>query len=251
MPGDADLAAVGSLLAEPARSRILLALGDGRALPATVLACEAGIAASTASEHLSKLVAGNLLATERHGRHRYYRLAGPEVGELLETVARLAPAAPVRSLRDDTKAAVLRRARTCYDHLAGVLGVEILRSLLVRGWLDGHDGTFRPGIDVLSSRGRDTLYRLTDHGAAELRALGVDLEVVGRSRRALAHCVDWSEQRHHLSGALGAALARRLFELSWLQRAERGRGVHVTELGAVGLHETFGLVVPQLGDTWR
>jgi DNA-binding transcriptional ArsR family regulator len=241
VPGDADLAAVGALLAEPARSRILLALADGRALPASVLASEAGVAPSTASSHLARLVAGDLLRVERHGRHRYYRLSGPEVGQLLEALAALAPSAPVRSLRDETRAGALRRARTGYDHLAGRLGVELLRALLAAGVVDGHDGSFRPGVDVLSSRGRDPLYHLTGPGAERLAGLGVDLDRLTHGRRALAHCIDWSEQRHHLSGALGAAVADRFFELGWVRRAERGRAVHVTELGARHLVEDFGL----------
>lgn len=230
---------------------MLLALGDGRALPASVLASEAGVAASTASEHLARLVDGNLLKVERHGRFRYYRLAGPEVGQLIETVAGLAPPARVRSLRDDTRAAAMRRARTCYDHLAGALGVELLRRLLASGVLTGHDGSFRPGIDQLSSRGKDPIYRLTDRGARELAALGVDVVSVSQSRRAVAHCVDWTEQCHHLSGALGATLTRRLFELRWLQRAERDRAVLITDIGAVGLKDTFGIVLPVLSSQPR
>src|SRR4051794_41137867 len=125
MPGDADIAALGSVLAEPARARILLALGDGRALPAGLLASEAGVAASTASEHLGRLVDSGLVTVHPQGRHRYFRLAGPEVGELIENLARLAPAAPVRSLREHTRAHAVRSARTCYDHLAGRLGVTV------------------------------------------------------------------------------------------------------------------------------
>src|SRR5919198_1380167 len=117
--GDADLAALGAVLAEPARARILLALGDGRALAASVLAGEAGVAASTASGHLGKLVDAGLLEVLPQGRHRYYRLAGPHLGELLEALARVAPPRPVRSLRQGTRAEAIRAARTCYDHLAG------------------------------------------------------------------------------------------------------------------------------------
>ncbi len=117
-------------VADPARARILLALGDGRALAASVLADEAGVSASTASAHLGKLVRGGLLTVERHGRHRYFRLAGPEVGELLEALAGSRAASPVRSLREGTKANAVRFARTCYDHLAGVLGTELMAALL-------------------------------------------------------------------------------------------------------------------------
>ncbi len=135
MTGDADLSVIGAALAEPARARIVLALGDGRALPASVLAAEAGVAPSTASAHLGRLVGAGLLDVVPQGRHRYYRLAGPEVGALLEALARVAPAGPVRSLRQGTRAEALRRARTCYDHLAGRLGVALLRSLLDRSVL--------------------------------------------------------------------------------------------------------------------
>src|SRR3954452_19281083 len=142
--GDADIAALGSVLAEPARARMLLALGDGRALAASVLANEAGVAASTASRHLSRLVEAGLIDVLPQGRHRYYRLAGPQVGELLEVLARVAPTAPVRSLRQGTQAEALRTARTCYDHLAGRLGVAIFGALLHAGHVTGGDGTHDP-----------------------------------------------------------------------------------------------------------
>ena len=124
--GDADIAALASLLADPARCKVLLALDDGRALPASVLADEAGISRPTASSHLGKLTDAGLLSVETHGRNRYYRLAGPEVGELLEQLGRLAPSRPVQSLREGTRAARLRSARTCYDHFAGRLGVAVM-----------------------------------------------------------------------------------------------------------------------------
>src|SRR5918911_4958178 len=133
MDGDADLAAVGALLAEPARARMLAALGDGRALPASVLAAEARVAPSTASEHLAKLVGGGLLAVESRGRRRYFRLYGPEIGDALEAVSRIAPAEPVRSLRESTRAEALRLARPCYDHLAGALGTALMDALVERG----------------------------------------------------------------------------------------------------------------------
>jgi DNA-binding transcriptional ArsR family regulator len=233
--GDVDLAAVGALIAEPSRARILLALYDGRALPASVLASEAGVAPSTASEHLSRLVDGGFVRVEQHGRHRHYRLHGPEIAEFLESVARLAPAEPVRSLRDDTRQAALRRGRTCYNHLAGRLGVELLQALLREQLVVGHDGSFRPERERLSARSRDPVYRLTDAGCERLETLAVNVE----PEQMLAHCVDWSEQRHHLAGSVAASLTQRMFELQWLEHATRGRSVHVTELGAAGLTETF------------
>jgi DNA-binding transcriptional ArsR family regulator len=246
--GDADLAAVGALLAEPARARILLALGDGRALPASVLASEAGVAPSTASSHLARLVDGGLLRVEPNGRHRYYRLAGPEVGRLIELLATLAPTRPVRSLRDGTRAAGLRRARTCYDHLAGRLGADLLAALVRDGLVTGGDGRHLPEravADRLSAPGRDLDYRLTRAGCALLGELGVTLPAHGRDGTVpLRYCVDWTEQRHHLAGAVGRALTARLVELDWVRRAPRGRAVLVTETGQTQLHARFGLAAP-------
>src|SRR6201994_3758034 len=167
MHGDADIASIGALVADRGRARILLALGDGRALPATVLADEAGVAASTTSAHLSKLVKGGLLTVERHGRHRYFRLAGPEVADLLEALARLSPSAPVRSLRQGTDAQAVRHARTCYDHLAGMLGTKLMSSMLERELLIGGDGVFDPDSvhdDRLAAPGFDLDYTLTPRG---------------------------------------------------------------------------------------
>jgi DNA-binding transcriptional ArsR family regulator len=234
MQGDTDIASLAAVLADSRRDRMLLALGDGRALPASVLADEAGIAASTASEHLRKLVNSGLVTVERHGRHRYFRLAGPHVGELLEALARMAPAAPVRSLREGTRAHAIREARTCYDHIAGKLGTDLFAALLERGVIVGGDGVFDPGRvreDRLSSPGWDVEYRLGDPGPLE--ELGIELPQ-GR-RPLIRYCVDWSEQRHHLAGALGAAVASRLFQLGWIKRAKGTRAVHVTPEGAEGL----------------
>ncbi|HET9105109.1 MAG TPA: winged helix-turn-helix domain-containing protein [Solirubrobacteraceae bacterium] len=237
--GDVDLAAVGTLLGDRARTRMLLALGDGRALPASRLASEAGVSAPTASSHLGKLVGAGLLRVEPHGRHRYYRLAGREVGRLLEAMTALAPPAPVRSLREGTRARALREARTCYDHLAGRLGVGLMGSLIERGHLVGGDGRFEPGRadrDRLSAYGRDVDYVLSDSGRDLLCDLGV---TVPSGPSAIRYCVDWSEQRHHLSGRLGRALLTRLLELDWVRRAPGTRAVTVTELGRDTLPRAF------------
>ena len=130
MDGDADIAHVAALFGDPTRARMLLALSDGRALPASLLAQEAGVAASTASEHLGRLTQAGLLAVESWGRHRYYRLAGADVASVVEALARLAPMAPVRSLRGSDRLRALRQARTCYDHLAGRLGTALMEALL-------------------------------------------------------------------------------------------------------------------------
>jgi DNA-binding transcriptional ArsR family regulator len=242
--GDADISKVAALMADPARGKILQALGDNRALAASVLADEAGVAASTASSHLKKLVAGGFLVVEKHGRHRYYRLAGPHIGHLLEALANVAPPAPVTSLREGTRAQAVRFARTCYDHLAGKLGTELMAAMIERDWLEGGDGTFDPkraDQDHLSAPGWDVDYRLTPAGVKELGAFGIDLDGLPRKRRLIRYCIDWSEQRHHLAGALGAALADRTFELGWAKRARNTRAVHLTDDGREGLRETFGL----------
>ena len=244
MHGDADIASIGALVADRGRARILLALGDGRALPASVLADEAGVAASTASAHLSRLVKGGMLRVERHGRHRYFRLAGPEVGELIEALARISPPAPVRSLKQGNKAHAVRFARTCYDHLAGVLGTKLMESLLEHDLLAGGDGVFDPDnarVDRLAAPGGDFDYRLTPAGARELTDFGIDFDALPTRRPLIRYCVDWSEQRHHLAGSLGAAIAARMIELGWVRRAQRSRAVLVSDNGYEGLRDQFGI----------
>src|SRR5919206_5362124 len=175
MDGDADWAAVGSLLAERARARMLAALGDGCALPASALAAEAGVVPSTASGHLARLVDGGLLTAESRGRRRYFSLRGAEVAEALEALARVAPREPVSSLRQATRIDALRAARTCYDHLAGRLGTALMDALLARGLVaDEH---------------------VTDAGLERLVEPGVDVGAVPRRRPRFRSCLDWSERR--------------------------------------------------------
>ncbi|MEA2256776.1 MAG: hypothetical protein QOG35_2821 [Solirubrobacteraceae bacterium] len=247
MLGDSDIAQVAALIGDPGRARVLTALGDGRELSASVLAAEAGVAASTASAHLAKLLDGGLVAAERHGRHRYFRLAGPDVARAIEALARIAPPAPVRSLREGTRAHAVRHARTCYDHLAGRLGVALMAALVGEGVLtggDGHHDRRRARADRPSAAGRDLDYRLTEAGAERLRALGVDVDgALAGPRAPVRYCVDWSEQQHHLSGALGAALAGRLFELGWVARLPHTRAVRLTGDGRRGLAERLGVVL--------
>jgi DNA-binding transcriptional ArsR family regulator len=245
--GDADIAALASLFADPARCAVLLALDDGRALPASVLADEAGVSRSTASSHLTKLTEAGLLNVETHGRHRYYRLAGRQVGALLEQLVALAPPRPIRSLREGTRAARLRSARTCYDHLAGRLGVELMTSLLERDVLTGGDGrydTSRDSADALSHPGHEVPYELTDHGRAYLGKLGVEIPI-GR-RPLVRYCVDWSEQRHHLGGALGRVMLDRFLTARWINRMPHGRAVTVTPEGRTALADWFGVDWPAL-----
>lgn len=233
---------MGALLADPARCRILLALGDGRALPASRLAAEAGVAPSTASGHLARLERGGLLEAQRHGRHRYFRLSGPEVAAMIEAVMKVSPPRPVRSLRDGTRAAQLRQARTCYDHLAGRLGVALMAVLVDRGHLTGGDGAGDiAGADGPVGFGGDVDYALTPAGHAFLDGLGV---TIPPRRRAVRYCVDWTEQRHHLAGGVGRGLADRLRDLGWIRPAPVHRAVLVTPAGARGLHDHFGIAWP-------
>jgi DNA-binding transcriptional ArsR family regulator len=216
----------------------------GLAGGASVLASESGVAASTASSHLGKLLDSGLLVVEQHGRHRYFRIAGPAVSDLLEALARLAPPMPISSLRQGTNAQALRFARTCYDHLAGVLGTGLMAAMLDRGLLTGGDGVFDAGTpngDRLAAPGLDFDYRVTARGIEELRAFGIDFEALPQRRALVRYCVDWSEQRHHLAGSLGAALAERMFALGWIDRTRSGRAVRISDEGRSGLHERFGL----------
>lgn len=229
-----DLAGVAAAFADARRVRVLMALADGRALPAGRLAEEAGVAASTVSNHLARLLDSGLVAVEKQGRHRYYRLASEHVEGVLEALARLAPRTPITSLREHTRARALRTARTCYRHLAGRLGVELFGHLLGNGWITGGDGQHHPGesADRLSAPGRTDRYRLTPVGAATLTAWGIDPAVLGTGT-PLRYCVDWTEQAHHLAGPLGTAVTQRLFELGVI---ERGRTPRSVVLSAGGGH---------------
>lgn len=246
--GDADIATVAALIGEPARARVLMGLLDGRSLAASVLAAEAGVSPSTMSEHLARLVAGDLIVGERQGRSRYYRLATPQVAAAMESLAQLAPAEPIASLRQGTHAHAIRRARTCYRHLAGRLGVALLAGMLRRQLLtrsDGVHGVDRAQQDALSTPGSAINYALTRAGQDELTDLGVDLDSVLTYQSAIRYCVDWSEQRHHLAGRLGSAITDQLFKLEWMSRARSGRAVHISATGREGLRARFGV-----DDSW-
>ncbi|MCO1595020.1 winged helix-turn-helix domain-containing protein [Micromonospora sp. RHAY321] len=215
--GMAELAA---LLADGTRAGICLALLDGRAWTAGELARRAGVAPSTASDHLTRLVRGGLLVEERQGRHRYLRLAGPSVAQLIEGLAGHAPAppAPTGSLRAATAGAALAYARTCYDHLAGRLGVLMYDALLAHGRLDRASGL-----------------TVTPDGWAWAAGLGVPVDVLRAARRPVVRdCLDWTERRSHLAGALGAAVCRRFAELGWTAPGA-GRAVRLTPTGRSAL----------------
>lgn len=247
--GEVDLSLPAGLIGHPARTAMLLALLDGRSLPMSVLAAEAGVASSTASTHLGRLTSAGLLRVIPQGRYRYYRIASAEVAEALEALARIAPPAPVSSLRAAGRAAELRFARTCYDHIAGLLGVALMRNLIDRGALVGGDGRHQlaaAGQDRLSGPGRDRDYRLTEPGRQLLADLGV--VVPPGNRPLIRYCIDWTEQQHHLAGALGAGLLIRLETLGWLERGERRvrRALRVTDHGAREFADRLGLDVSRL-----
>ncbi|MGC4934427.1 ArsR/SmtB family transcription factor [Gordonia sp. DT30] len=239
--GQPDIAGLASAFADPRRVRVLVALADGRALPAGRLAQEAGVAASTVSNHLSVLLAHELVTVEQQGRHRYYRLANGEVERVLSALAALAPQTPVTSLREHTRAAALRTARTCYHHLAGQAGTELFRRFLGAGWITGGDGLHHPGTDDrLSAPGRAVDYSLTSRGADALASWQIPSRLLATGQ-PLRYCVDWTEQAHHLGGPLGTAVTARLLDLGWIRRGRVPRSIRVTAAGREGLHT---LVVP-------
>jgi len=235
--GEPDIARLASAFADPRRARVLMALADGRALPASRLAEEAGVAASTMSNHLAVLLDHELVTAEQQGRNRYYRLANGEVEGVLEALARLAPRTPITSLRAHTRAAALRTARTCYHHLAGRAGVELFRRLLDAEWVIGGDGRHHPGAtrDRFSAPGKSVDYRLTQVGAAALADWGIPAGVLS-SRQPLRYCMDWTEQAHHVAGPLGTAITTRLFALGWIARGGIPRSLRITTHGQTGLN---------------
>ncbi len=243
VPWDADIASAAALIADSTRAAILRALLPDRPLAAGELARLAG--AATASFHLAKLLEGGLITVIRQGRHRYYRLAGHEVAAALEALGLISPGLPVRSLRQSREAAALAEARTCYDHLAGRAGVEVLDGLLRQGLLEEKSG--RTGRDDTSSH----RFEVTGAGAKELGSFGLNLKQIRRSRRQFAGtCIDWTQRRRHLNGALAAAITSRMFELGWIERGspgskgQRRRSVRVTPVGIEGLASTFGVDLP-------
>jgi DNA-binding transcriptional ArsR family regulator len=209
---DRDLAPVASLIGDPTRIAILAALADGHALPAGELAHRAGVHPATATAHLRQLVDGGLVVVRAQGRHRYHELAGPQVAAVVEALAQLAPATPVRSLRTDRAAKTLAEARTCYDHLAGRRGVELRDRLLEADALRIVD---------------DRDHRLTSRGHSLVDRLGIDVAQLLTGRRVFARsCVDWTQRRPHLAGGLPSLLTHRFLELGWISRGT-GRSLRV------------------------
>ncbi len=222
------IAHVAALVGDPARANILTALMDGRAFTATELAYFAGVTPQTASSHLGKLADASLIAMKRQGRHRYYRLASPLVGRMLEGIMAVAEAGSARYQPHWRGGDALRTARTCYDHLAGRLAVSIARAMIERGYV------------VLTEDGGE----LTPIGVQHLAGLGIGFGVVGKRHRTFCRpCLDWSERRPHLAGVVGAALATHAFEIGWIERIKDSRAVTITEAGHRGFSAAFGVTL--------
>lgn len=215
---DVDVAAVAAVIGDASRAAMLDALMSGRALTAGELGQAAGIGRSATSEHLARLVCAGLVEVTIQGRHRYHRLAGPEVGHALEALSHIAPEKPATSLRASTRARSLWFARTCYDHLAGACGVALHDMLISRALVSETAGT----------------YVVTPTGAQWFLDLGVDLDPIMKQRRSFARpCLDWTERRPHLAGALAAATTERLMALGWfVRRANDTRALRLTAEGA-------------------
>lgn len=216
------LAETASLVGDPTRAAMLMALMDGRALTAGELARAGGITAQTASGHLAKMLEAGLLGLEAQGRHRYYRLASPAIGGMLEALMVAAAPPPIRTGPRD---AAMRRARICYDHLAGEIAVALTDAMVARGQIEiGPDGA-----------------ALTDKGRALLEEIGVELPAERKGAVFCRPCLDWSERRHHLAGAVATALYRTLLARGWIRRSAESRTVSFSPPGREALRRYFGV----------
>jgi DNA-binding transcriptional ArsR family regulator len=224
-----DVAVVGAAIGDPSRAAMLTALMDGRALPASVLAYWAGITPQTASAHLARLEQAKLVVVEADGRQRNFRLANEQVAHALEGLMALAPSRPRAHVPAAEDGVLFPEARLCYDHLAGALGVRVLAALV--------------GRRLLVPKGKD--FELSTRGARWFAALGIEVSGVRHRRRHFARaCLDLTERRHHLAGALGAALAANLLKKGWLRRRPEGRAVSVSKAGQTGFKRELGISLP-------
>jgi DNA-binding transcriptional ArsR family regulator len=222
----ANYTSAAALIGDPVRALMLNALLDGRALPAGELAFAAGVTPQTASSHLNKLLTGGLLEVESEGRHRYFRLAGSHVAEALERLAAIRPD-PVRRPAPTREATALRHARSCYNHLAGRLGVEVTRCLEARRMI----------VPVRFKR-----FEITANGTEWFGSLGIDVPGLKPGTRGIARqCLDWTEREHHLAGPLGVALLAAFFEHRWLRREQTGRALQITPAGRAALLAHLGV----------
>ena len=225
MKAGPSIAPIAALAGDPARANMLAALLSGKALTASELANEAGITAQTASSHLAKLEAGGLIGAIKQGRHRYFRLADSDVAEVLEKMMGVAARAGHLRTRPGPSDPAIRKARVCYDHLAGEMGVMLFDGLVQRRLITTGDEP-----------------RLTKRGTEFAGSFGIDLDALSRERRPLCRtCLDWSMRRHHLAGGLGAALLQRFYDLNWARRDRVSRAVHFTPTGERNLARLFAL----------
>ncbi|APG90301.1 winged helix-turn-helix domain-containing protein [Sinorhizobium americanum] len=221
-----DIALIGSLIGDPARANMLTALMGGQALTPTELAAHAGITLQTASSHLAKLEAGGLLTQRKQGRHRYYALAEDEVGLMLESLMGFAASRGLTRHRPGPRDPALRKARVCYNHLAGDYGVRLLDSLVAARQIEV------TGEDLA----------LTDAGRHRIEALGIDYDALQKSRRPICRtCLDWSERRSHLAGSLGEALLTHFIEEGWAKREKGSRVIRFSHNGERAFLELFPL----------
>lgn len=228
MQPEPDLATIASLIGDPTRASILSALMGGEALPASELAYRAGITPQTASSHLAKLLDGNLIKVTPQGRHRYYALRNHDIAQMLETLQLVAPIQTSPIKRNPKISPELCHARTCYDHLAGKLGVSLTESLIRLGYLDEQDDNFQ----------------LNDEGKQWLDSQKIDLISLQKKRRKFAYpCLDWSERKFHLGGALGASIADLFFEKKWIKRVPHTRALQVTAIGQTTLRDDFHIEI--------
>jgi DNA-binding transcriptional ArsR family regulator len=228
MAGDADIASVAAVIGDRTRARFLRELLGGEGRCASELAGAAGVSRATASFHLGRLLAANLVEVRAHGRHRSYHLAGPQVAQAIESLQRIAPRQTVRSLRAASTAHALNYARFCYDHLAGRLAIELVDAMTTAGLLIPAEDQFE----------------LTEQGISWFTDLGIDICALRAARRSFARaCLDWSERRPHLAGAIGAALAGRFLEVGWIERTAHSRAVTPTPAGRVQLRQTLGIEI--------
>jgi DNA-binding transcriptional ArsR family regulator len=224
------IAEIAGLVGEPARATMLSALLDGRALTATELAQAARVTPQTASTHLAKLAEAGLVAPMRDGRYRYFRLASPRVAEMLEGIMAVALENRPRYRPLSPRARALSTARICYDHLAGRLSVDLTDSLVTHEYIVARDETAE----------------VTPSGTRFFTGFGIDLSALGSEGRHFCRlCLDWTERRPHIAGAVGAALAKRCFDLGWMERMKDGGAVVVTASGKRGFLETFGIGVSE------
>lgn len=220
------VAAAASLLSDSSRSIMLTYMLDGRYHTSGELARAAGITPQTASFHLKKLEEAGFLDQTKQGRHRYYGLKDPAIAQIIESLLTITPAAPVSSFKQAAEDQAIRYARTCYDHLAGSLGIQVAKALVDSGYVvQDHDQ-----------------YILTTKGETFFTSFDINLETTRRKRRSFCHCcLDWSERKHHLAGALGHAMLERFLELDWLRKKSDSRALLLTEEGKYGFAEVFGL----------